>query len=656
MFSPVPMKRFRLAVLKSEERAVLTILGETGVVELSRSETDPGIPGLFRGQRTAELASCDALRMRVVDLQRHLGVNRDATDGKPSGEITLTNATCQVAAAEDEWGEVSRTRQHLQERLASLKGDGSVLERYCGNGLPLQDSDGPGELRFFTGTVPLGMLEQLEAMLPQPVLLVALAVIGGRQSLVVIARSSRGAEVENILQRASFAPDLLPRVVGETVDSLQAIRACELQEVSEQLAVVDRDIERLRDRVGRMLCDLVNWLNREHCLLEAAAGLDCTAALVLISGWLPAPRQRDLERRVREVAGEKCVLEMIEPDRSEAEHVPVLLPQEGVLRPFTRLVAAFGMPRYRELAPTVFLALSYPLMFGMMFGDVGQGGLLAAVGGLVLWRASDVRFRDAGLLGLFAGLASVVFGLIYGSCFGLPAFQRFALWKDPLAGDPLGLIHVAVGLGVGIVSTGLVLNMINHLRCGEMFDALCDKFGAAGLWLYWGGLFLVTKSVAINARGLMPLALIGLLGLPLVAVVMKAPFEFWEECCAGKAAASAHGIFGALFEGALAAFEAALSFLANTISFVRLAAYAMSHAAIMLAVITVADVIGSHGVGGGVLGVLVIVLGNVVVLALEGTIAAVQALRLEYYEFFGKFFSAGGRAFRPFILPALAPA
>ena len=109
-------------------------------------------------------------------------------------------------------------------------------------------------------------------------------------------------------------------------------------------------------------------------------------------------------------------------------------------------------------------------------------------------------------------------------------------------------------------------------------------------------------------------------------------------------------VISEFFESIIGAFEGALMYLANTTSFVRLAAYAMSHAALLMAVFTVADTVKHSGPMGGAWGVVVVILGNAVAIILEGTIAAVQALRLEYYEFFGKFFSGTGQPFTPFRL------
>jgi V/A-type H+-transporting ATPase subunit I len=291
-------------------------------------------------------------------------------------------------------------------------------------------------------------------------------------------------------------------------------------------------------------------------------------------------------------------------------------------------------------------------MFGMMFGDVGHGAILALGGLAMCFAARAKQLRDAGVLLLFGGMSSMGFGFAYGSCFGLESFKRFALWHDPLEGDPMRLMRSAIGVGIVLISVGLILNILNRLRCGDLLGACLDKFGLVGVMFYWGALALICKPAAIESSGLMYPAMAILLGVPLVGWALKEPLDYGLRRRTRTSDAEEAGWFGAISESVVGAFEAVLSYLDNTISFVRLAAYAMSHAALLAAAFTMAAEVKHISIGGGPLSGTIIVLGNVVALVLEGIIASVQALRLEYYEFFGKFFSGGGLPFTPFRLAA----
>jgi V/A-type H+-transporting ATPase subunit I len=248
------------------------------------------------------------------------------------------------------------------------------------------------------------------------------------------------------------------------------------------------------------------------------------------------------------------------------------------------------------------------------------------------------------------GISSLIFGALYGSFFGLEPFKPLALWRDPLAGNPAQLMLAAIGVGMVVISLGLVLNIINCFRRRDFVGGWLDRFGVAGLVFYWGSLGLLAKLPTIQSLNLLGPILGVFIGLPIIGWILKDPLKFIRNRRAGRATAPDENWFAVMTESLVGAFEALLSFLANTISFVRLAAYAMSHAALLLAAFMLADALKRLPVGGTFLGVLVIILGNIVAMILEGVIACVQALRLEYYEFFSKFFPGGGRPFRPFRL------
>ena len=374
-----------------------------------------------------------------------------------------------------------------------------------------------------------------------------------------------------------------------------------------------------------------------------------TEATVLIAGWVPADDITALEQRLGETTDGRYALQTSPPDASTQEQIPVLLRHSWLLRPFETLVSTYGLPNYQELEPTFFVALSYIVMFGMMFGDAGHGMVLAVGGLIALLAGKSQKARDFGVLLLFAGSSSIVFGVVYGSYFGIGVFKKYALWHDPLEGDPMRLMYCAIGIGVVMISIGLILNIVNRFRRGDVIGGILDKFGLIGLLFYWGTLVLLMNGATIQSRGLMGASVILFLVVPIVGWSLKEPIEHFMSHKTGEHGEANEGLAGAIMESCVGAFEAVLSYLANTISFVRLAAYAMSHAALLFAAFMLAAVVRDIPFGGGLWSLLVIILGNLVAIVLEGIIASVQALRLEYYEFFGKFFSGNGQPFEPFF-------
>ncbi len=648
MFRPVAMKRLSVVVLERDQRAVLRHLGESGVVQLTRTPSGPETAPLAARDRSGELARCDRLLTRVADLCRSLEIVPSA--GKPTpADMNLSQAEQELRGIEEQAADRLSRRRRLMQRWSELSAVCERVSAYRGLDLPLDQLDQFSFLHFVTGTLPAENRDKLPQDLGESVALIALPEANGRVPLIALTTRRRRLALEEALQHAGFQRETLPAVEGATSDTLSDASRREREQVAADLEQANAQVRSLAAEVGVPLARIEQVATVERRLLEAEQNFPRTNSAVMLTGWIPAADAPAQERRVRELTGARCVIQAAAPGQSPEDQIPVLLRHPAWLRPFQLLVGAYGLPKYQELEPTLFVAVSYVLMFGMMFGDAGQGAVLA-LGGLALWRSGrSAGARDGGLLLLFAGLSSVVFGVIYGSYFGLTSLKHYALWHDPLEGDPMNLMYGAIGFGIVMISLGLILNVINRFRRGDVLGGLLDKFGLVGVLFYWGALALLTKWVALESGALMKLAVLGFLVLPIIGWAVKEPLEYFAARRAGHAPAHG-GLFEAVTESLVGAFEAVLSYLANTISFVRLAAYAMSHAALLVAAFMMAGEVKHLSPGGGVLSVLIIILGNVVAIVLEGIIASVQALRLEYYEFFGKFYSGSGQPFKPFRL------
>ncbi len=649
MFRPVAMNRLSVVVLERDERTVLRHLGESGAVQLTRTPSGPDTAPLAPRDRSGELARCDRLLTRVADLCRSLEIVPSARGPAPT-DMTLSQAEQDLRVIEEQAGDRLNRRQRLLQRWSELSAVCDRVSAYRGLDLPLDQLDRFSFLHFVTGSLPAENFDRLPKDLGENVALLTMPEHNGRLPLIAMTTRRRRLALEEALQQAGFQRETLPAVEGATSDTLSDASRREREQMAADLEQANAQVRSWAAEVALPLARIEHVATIERRLLEAEQNFPRTNSAVMLTGWVPAADAPALGRRLSELTGARCVIQAAPPGQSPEEQIPVLLRHPGWLRPFQLLVGAYGLPNYRELEPTLFVAVSYVLMFGMMFGDAGQGAVLA-LGGLALWRAGrSAGARDGGLLLLFAGLSSIVFGIIYGSYFGLTSLKHYALWHDPLEGDPMKLMYGAIGFGMVMISLGLILNVINRFRRGDVLGGLLDKFGLVGMLFYWGALALLTKLVALESGTLMKLAVIVFFVLPIIGWAVKEPIEYFAARHA-KHTTRAHGsLFEAMTESLVGAFEAVLSYLANTISFVRLAAYAMSHAALLVAAFMMAGEVKHLSPGGGVLSVFIIILGNLVAIILEGIIASVQALRLEYYEFFGKFYSGSGQPFKPFRL------
>ncbi len=316
---------------------------------------------------------------------------------------------------------------------------------------------------------------------------------------------------------------------------------------------------------------------------------------------------------------------------------PTLLRPGGELRSsMTPLVQTYATVPYRDIDPTVPAGLAYVLMFGMMFGDAGHGALLV-LAGLMLWRGwlpRLARFRSVWPFVLGAGVTASFFGLLFGEFFG-PTGVVPVLWLAPLE-EPLTLLAWALGVGAVMLAGAYVVGAVNRWREGGWPLALVAASGIAGSALFAGlGVLLLGGLLHHSA----------LIGVGIVVALAGLVLAY-----AGFLANSSGGAAG-VTQATVELFDTVLRLGTNLVSFARLAAFGLTHAALGLVVWDATVGLWNNGGFALLAAVAVFLLGNAVAFTLEALVAGVQALRLEYYELFSRVFTAEGRPFRPWHLP-----
>lgn len=663
MFKPVPMIYLRAVVLSRDERNVLRGLGSLGVLQLAAAEAGPETAPVAPPDNGDELEQCGSLVSRIASLEKEFA--KDLPDG-PAGKNRREAEDDEILPRSFIEADVGR----IEKELAGLKGRVSEAETRTGAiqtvmeqltsfkdvDLPFSELDKFSFLHFAVGSIASEKLDEVKDQVAGNVVLIPLPRGGGRDALVAITSRTGRFAMETALKSSGFRPETLAVDKQSTIQEMLDRSAADKENEEKALHQAELARKGLAMTSAPLLKRYREALLAERCVLEAEQKFPHTSLTTLITGWVPAESLEATRARLDEVTSGRCVVETATPDEVPGLKVPVLLRHNWFLRPFELLVAGYGLPGYHDLEPTLFVALTYMLMFGMMFGDAGHG-LVLLIGGLcAVFSGKSRKVKDMGGLVSLAGVASLVFGIIYGSFFGLKGFRKYALWHDPIEGDPLELMKVAVVTGIVVLSVGLVLNIVNHFRKRDWSGGLFGSYGVAGALFYWGaiGLFLKAElATGSEGGGLMGLLLAVVVILPVVIWILRAPLsEAFSRIRAKRAreedaGEKKDGVFQYFLEAGVETFETILSYMTNTISFIRLAAYAMSHAAVLMATFLIADSVGEMP-GAGLAKTLIVIAGNLLAIVLEGIIAAVQALRLEYYEFFGKFFGGGGEAFEPF--------
>ncbi len=366
------------------------------------------------------------------------------------------------------------------------------------------------------------------------------------------------------------------------------------------------------------------------------------SGLYLLSGWIPEDTlQRTLQLVEREAPKTTVHIEELGEIPYTGIRIPTLLRNLPLVRAFQDVVALYSLPSYGELDPSFFVAVSFCLFFGFMFGDVGHGIALTAAASIL--QRKRIMSRSMGTVLKSAGAASMLFGFLYGSVFGVEGWIP-AFWISPME-DMNRLLGVSIGVGVSVITFGMILNMISCYRARDFGRLLFDGKGLAGMVLY---LSMAAIGYAALTGQRMPFPSWvpwTFLSALLIVILMR---DFLARLLLRQRTHE---------EGGLYAFEVLhnlLNFLSNTASFVRLAAFALNHVGLSLAVMMLSDMV--RNLPGGILFKgIILILGNVVIVGLEGLIVFIQTLRLEYYEFFSKFYKGGGRAFRPISFRGARP-
>jgi len=486
------------------------------------------------------------------------------------------------------------------------------------------------ELRFSAlelGLLPTTALAELAA-LPEGCRVYPLARIGRQSLIAVLALRRNQTTLAETLTSLRFVPlhrfQHLRGGYREISTRLRRVRA-RLRARQNRLR---RKVDSLRQTNAHPLRDRLASVTVEVHLLEERQGFGFTRRTVAIGGWASKRRLRELRSRLQAVCGTRYQLQEM---AACSDATPVLLANPAPLRPFQRILAVLGTPGYREVEPTPLLAGGFLLLFGLMFGDFGHGLVLVLAGLLLRWRS---RWPDVGVIMTEVGCVAALFGLLFGSCFGWEGLME-PLWFSPMHDIPR-LMVIAVALGAALMIGGMLLRIVNGWGEEPAAEVLSDRFGMAGLLFYLG--CLVLGYLVYHA--LLPPTVLVLAALPLVAVFCHPLTRPREQ-----------GVSISLLcaEGAVEVLETVLGLLANTFSFLRVAAFGLAHVGLSMATFALADQLLPLPLG-VVLAALVHLLGNLVILILEGLVVSIQAVRLEFYEFFGKFFRGGGVPFTPLAL------
>lgn len=658
------MKQLIAAVDIKHYDAVTRELLSSGVLHFIRMrELEKNFPEEVRSvsptEKQEELAS---LCRKAESLLRMIGV-------APSEEITLNAEELQPvkkAEIEEELEDIGNTIETIREKQRQVQQEilrfEEMRRHVSGEGgisvdLLRQQS---GLLSYFTGRVPENVREDFENALKElPVAMVPAGEEGG--VYIVIAVKKYRPRVEEILQQYGWEKTDLtskPELPGkQNTEGLEKQLKSLKDEQSELTDKVEETVERKKDRIVEIWKTLK--LRELYSSIEFNYGK--TSRTLLFSGWVPRRKQKTLDSAIRRATGNTCYIEWRDPEDAvglKGLKPPVKFTNPRFLQPFQMLVQNYSIPEYGTFDPTPVVAVAYLIMFGMMFGDAGHGAVLIIAGviGTLLKRREKIA-RLFQLI-IYCGVSAVIFGVLFGSYFGMawapPVWFDFhgavtGHARGGFVSDIYGILTITIYFGIGVIGIGLLINWVNCIRKKRWLKLVLDKAGILGGWMYGGGVYTAFYFVKRDYKELPSgMLLILLLGIPAVLFLAKPVAEFIKEKREHGKQFGGFAVIDFLMEWIVEMLEVFSGYLANTLSFMRVAGLGIAHVSLMTAFFQIAGMIGgaSYNIGS----YAILIFGNLLVIVLEGLSAGIQSLRLNYYEFFSKYFSGSGTAYSPVTL------
>jgi len=646
MFTPEKMELVQILFPKKELAKVASVLVSEGYLQI----VDPA-----EAEEWAEQLDKPSAYGVDVDVKERISAIKKVVD-----ELSLNLNFERIGTAEGEWQllmekfrkierEVSSAAKRVKEIDKSIDDKENLLKSAISITSQSQLSPDSGSGTFVNYNyikVKEESVQQFRESLAQlPHALAPLFEDKRQTGFLLISLKRDSAHISEILK--SISAQEIPQQERERFLPQEAVIQIrkDIKELEqEKQKIIDR-LQEIKRKEGDYLLSILYRSLEEELRSDIVRRFRKTETTYLVTGWIPASRSPSFEQTVLSVTKNRCVVkitpaESLDSVRQGKVDVPVEVNNPGFFKPFELITKTFGIPAYGSIDPTPIVALSFLFMFGLMFGDFGHGAVLAVIGGLIAAKTGSVSFRNAGLLMVYAGCSSMVFGLLFGSVFGVEHWIR-PLWLRPME-SITDLFRVAIYFGIGMISLAILFNIINGIREKNIVSVIFDKAGLLAGIIYWCGIAVATRAISTKPVPDLPVIVPILMITAGILIFLHEPVV---QLAKGKRELFPEGVTTGIMGGIIEVLEISLGFLANTVSFIRIAAFGLAHAGLFMAIFSLSKSVNS--VAGGMVSAVIIIFGNIGIICLEGLVVSIQAVRLEFYEFFSRFFREASHSYKP---------
>lgn len=538
------------------------------------------------------------------------------------------------------YGEAAAIRDDLEKVIQENKDALVQVKNIESIDLNLDDLFECRYIKIRFGRLPLDSVEKLQYYRNRPFIFKSFSKDDTYSWCMYLTSEKYEGDVDNIFSSLYFERIRIPEFVHGTPQDAKAMLLEEIDSDQAQLAHVQDVIEHIkadcRENFAKIKGEL-EFLDKTFDARKYVVGL---GARFSITGFITEDDVQDLKQTFQEM---KEVEIEVRPAHSDKRlEPPTKLKNGWFARPFSMFIEMYGVPEYDGIDPTPIVAVTYSVLFGAMFGDLGQGLVIILVG----WLLNKWKQMQLGEIMMRIGIFSALFGVVFGSVFGNetmlnPLYQALlGLEEKPIevmSGDfILVLLMLAVGIGAMLNMFSIILNIRLQAKSGNKGELLFSHNGIAGLVFYGAIVIGVLLTVLLGLPVFHILYIMLLILVPLLLIFLKEPLIRRME----KQAMFPDGFMAFFVEGFFELFEICLSYITNTISYLRVGGFVLSHAGMMMAVTMI------MGMTSGVAALAIGIFGNILVMCLEGLVVGIQVLRLEFYEMFSRYFNGNGKVFQ----------
>src|SRR5215212_635220 len=660
MFFPREMTEIELIVPSKDLLAIAKVLSGHGVFHQVDS-TYLGMENLGPNTWQEKAAGYSTLERRIQTLLQTLNLSEEYP--RSNGRDSLVELEDIRPAVERIEEEVKGTNDQLnteKKRLEQLESQLHQLEPIADVDVEVSGLRNSTHLHSILGIIPAANVARLETSLSRvPHVFFTLREDPQKPVVWLLGPRSNSDIIERAAKSAYLNPLTVPEEFSGTPAQINTSIRKAIEESKQKIAELNARLSKLASAHQKELQKLLWDTHVSRMMADAIVRFGQLRHTYVVVGWVPTADLELLTQRLKQASPE-ILIEAIPTERSgHHSNVPVALTNNRWLRPIQMLVTTYGRPSYGEFDPTWLMALTFPLLFGAMFGDLGQGLVLLILGLLIDRGVILKSMSSLGLLIAYCGASAAIFGFLYGSIFGFEGhlieeylgFHFEAPWISPI-NEILPVLSLAIDAGIVLLLISFLLGMFNSIRAKDWPHLVFGHTGIVMFIFYIA--FLALLGSFLGTTAIAPKVAVAIASLPLpwtliaavfgILVMFSGALRNWME---GHRPIEGSGVGGFLMffvQSFMDLFETVISMLSNTLSFVRVGAFAVAHGGLSLAIFSLAGEEPDLGFW------ITIILGNLFIIGFEGLIVGIQTMRLHYYEILGKFFHGGGMRFEPLTL------